>query len=307
MDNYSIRPDFRGIANIKPPLAKPLLPLIHLVLGILGESAVAKSKIPTRTLHIPTPDGAMLPAILWEPVDANAPCLAYFHGGAFIMRAAPSHYSLAEAYAAQVGCKVLMVDYRLAPKHPFPTPAADALTTYLWVLENAKMLGVDLQRIAVGGDSAGGNLAASVSLMARDRALPRPLLQLLIYPVTDRRMNTESMRRYTDTPMWNADLTRKIWPWYLPDPTVSNLAYASPMEAHSFADLPRTYLETAQFDCLHDEGVQYADALKKAGVDVTLHETEGTIHGFDVATSSAIVADSVYRRVAFLKRGFGIP
>lgn len=124
---------------------------------------------------------------------------------------------------------------------------------------------------------------------------------MLIYPVTDRRMQTASIKKYTNTPIWNAVLSKKMWQFYLGDGEIQNIEYASPAEAENLSDLPETYLETAEFDCLHDEGINYAEAMKNAGVNVKINETYGTIHGFDMASNSKIVLGSIKKRTEFLK------
>lgn len=231
----------------------------------------------------------------------GAPCLVYYHGGGFLFPAADYHYKLAAKYAKETPCKVVFVQYRLTPKHPFPIPVEDCYAALCWTLERAEELGISKDRVAVGGDSAGGALAAAVAQMARDRLGRRPLFQLLVYPVTDRRMGSDSNRQFTDTPMWNSKLSVKMWEAYLQAPPGELLAYASPLEADSFAELPPAYVETAQFDCLHDEGVDYAEALRAAGVEVTLNETEGTIHGFDTVWKAPTTQAAVAARIAYMK------
>ena len=155
-----------------------------------------------------------------------------------------------------------------------------------------------------GGDSAGGALAAAVCQMARDRGTDTPIFQLLVYPVTDRRMDNASCRNYTDTPMWNAKLSEKMWQGYVQNANAADIAYASPMEAECFEDLPAAYVETAEFDCLHDEGVAYAQAMQKAGIDVVLNETKGTMHGFDIVEKAPTTQAAVAARIGFMKEQF---
>lgn len=244
--------------------------------------------------------------------DAKAPCLVYYHGGGFFFEGAGYHYQLAKAYALGAMCKVIFVQYRLAPKHPFPIPVEDSYAALRWTFEHAEELSIDASRVAVGGDSAGGNLAAAVCQMARDRGTNLPLFQLLIYPATDRRMATESNRKFTDTPMWNSSLSKKMWPGYLAGAEVNagtdgtpSIAYASPMEAETFDGLPDAYVETAEFDCLHDEGIAYGLALREAGATVEINETKGTMHGFDIVTKSSIAQAAVAERVRYMQRKFG--
>ncbi len=251
-------------------------------------------------------DGAEVEILLFEPygMEKPAPCLVYYHGGGFFFGGAGYHYKLAKRYALETPCKVAFVQYRLAPKNPHPIPSEDCYAALRWTFENAEELNVDKTQIAVGGDSAGGALAAAVCQMARDRGTDRPLFQLLVYPVIDRRMQTESCQKYTDTPMWNSRLSAKMWQGYVQDGNAPDIAYASPMEATSFHDLPGAYVETAEFDCLHDEGVAYAEALCRAGIMVELNETKGTMHGYDVVEKAPTAKASVSARIKYMQSCF---
>ena len=252
-------------------------------------------------------DGADLTAFILTPTgsESSAPCLVYYHGGGFFFGGALHHYRVAKRYATQTPCKLIFVQYRLAPEHPYPTPVEDCYAALRWTFENADFLGIDKKRIAVGGDSAGGALAAAVCQMARDRGTDAPCFQMLIYPVTDRRMQTESQRIFTDTPMWNARLSKKMWRIYLQD--ASAFPYASPMEASVFSDLPPAYVETAEFDCLRDEGADYAEALHTAGVATELNEIKGVMHGFDIARNAPITKSSIAGRIEYMQNFFKLP
>jgi acetyl esterase/lipase len=228
----------------------------------------------------------------------------FFHGGGFILAAAPHHYALAREYASRARCRVVFPDYRLAPKHPFPAAAHDCADTYCWTLQNAETLRIDPTRVAVGGDSAGGDLAAVTAQMARDLGWTRPVFQLLIYPVTDRRMQTASAKAFRDTPLWNTALSEKMWRFYLPDAGDEPVCYASPIEAASFADLAPAYVEVADFDALRDEGIAYAQALRNAGVPTELRRTKGTPHGFEVLTRAPITRMAAGWRCAALHGAF---
>ena len=251
-------------------------------------------------------DGAEIEILIFDPygIEEPAPCLVYYHGGGFFFGGAGYHYKLAKQYALETPCKVVFVQYRLAPKNPHPTPAEDCYAALRWAFEKADKLNVDKEKIAVGGDSAGGALAAAVCQMAKDRGTDMPLLQLLIYPVTDRRMNYDSCRKFTDTPMWNAKLSVKMWQGYVQDENAPDIAYASPMEAKIFGNLPSAYVETAEFDCLHDEGIAYANALLEAGVSVELKETRGTMHGFDIVEKAPTTRAAIKARIEFMKKIF---
>lgn len=262
--------------------------------------------VSVTTRRVPGYAGASIEVLIFEPRHASArlPCLVYYHGGGFFFGAAGPHYRMAKQYALGAACKVAFVQYRLSPKYQFPVPVEDCYAAYLWVKEQASALGIDGDRTAIGGDSAGGCLGAAVAQMCRDRGAPRPVFQLLIYPVTDRRMESESNRKYTDTPMWNSRLSVRAWQAYLPAELTGKAAWASPLEAENFGGLPPAYVELAEYDCLHDEGLAYARRLMDAGVDVELIETRGTMHGYEIARKSPIVRACVERRLAYMNRGF---
>ncbi len=305
---YPINKEFFPFSRIAPPIRNAK------IAGWMGSKMkppkwVSKSRDKELSItkeNIISYDGAVISAFVIAPyrLAGVAPCLVYYHGGGFFFEGAEYHYRLAKQYALECGCRVIFVQYRLAPKHPHPTPAEDCYAAYLWTFENAERLKIDKKRIAVGGDSAGGALAAAVCHMVRDRDTTLPRFQLLVYPVTDRRMNYESCRSYTDTPMWNAKLSVKMWAGYVQDENAPNIAYASPMEAEHFDGLPEAYVETAEFDCLHDEGIAYAQILKNAGVEVVISETKGTMHGFDIVEKASTTRTAIKARIAFMKKCF---
>lgn len=259
-----------------------------------------------RTVKISTFDSKSIKLYIMSPrkKEQPTPCIVYFHGGGFTYGAAWHHYSMCKRYAIATGSTVIIADYRLSPRYPFPTPAEDCYSAYEWTQNSSAVLGIDKMRIAVAGDSAGGALCAAVSQMARDRGISIPLFQMLIYPVTDRRMITESMRSFTDTPMWNAKMNAKMWTSYLKDTIPDNIGYASPLEAENTASLPDTYIETAEFDCLRDEGRLYAEKLSESGVRVTLDQTKGTFHAYDVMSGAKTTKTSVQKRIEYIKAKF---
>lgn len=298
---YPIHPDFKRWTKMNPPLNRAVLPIMQVSLGLLLRKEKSTRALTVERLSIPSTGKKPLRALLYSPVGLaeNAPCLVYFHGGGFVMPAASYHYRLAREYALGTLCKVLFVDYRLAPKHPFPAAVEDCHAAYQWALSNAQTLSIDPVRIAVGGDSAGGELAAVTCLMAKTR----PCGQLLIYPVTGRE-ETESRRKFIDTPMCNSRDMEKYERFYLSVEPSSHPEYAAPLCAASLAHLPPAYIETAEFDCLRDEAIAYAQRLSGSGVPTELHNTSGTMHGFDIVTDSSLLRACIDRRIAFLKRIF---
>lgn len=248
-------------------------------------------------------DGYELTVYVISPkgVTEPCPCLVNFHGGGFVFEGAFHHYRLAMAYAKMTGCKVIYVKYRLGPEWKFPVPMEDCYAALEWAYENGESLGIDKNNIAVGGDSAGGTLSAAVCLMNRDRGGEIPIrFQLLVYPFLDMRNESASAQKYTDTPMWNSSLTAKVKPLLMPDGEI-NRSYISPVESENFSGLPPAYIETAEFDCLHDDGLLYAELLKKAGTEVEIFETKGTMHGYDIALKSPMALRAVKKRTDFMK------
>ncbi len=251
-------------------------------------------------------EGAPIRLTIYRPegLEWAAPCLVYFHGGGFCMRDAGYIHRYAARYAAGANCVVVFVRYRTSDTAPFPTPFEDCYAALRWVWDNAPRLRLDRARIAVGGDSAGGALAAACALRARDEGGPELCFQLLVYPVTDSRMETASMKMFTDSPMWNTRLNRKMWELYLRDGDHGTPQYAAPMLARDFSSLPPAYVEVEQFDCLHDEGAAYAKALGAAGVTVQLEDVKGTFHGFDFFDGKEISRTMVEKRINALRRAF---
>ena len=299
---YPIHPDFKKWAHMNPPLNPVMIPVMQKLMGLLFLREKSTPELDVEQMQIPVKDGAIR-AILYSPkkIGESAPCLVYYHGGGFVLPAAPYHYSLTREYALQANCKVLFVEYRLAPKYKFPIPPEDCYAAYSWLIDHAGELFIDPDRIVVAGDSAGGQLATVICLMARDRGQVMPSGQMLLYPAAGN-VETESSKRYVDTPMCNSRDMEKYSRYYMPEGVKS--VYASPIEAKSLKGLPAAYLETAQFDPLRDGGILYGERLEKEGVPVELHNTEGTIHGFDIELKSPIVWECVRKRISFLKRVF---
>jgi acetyl esterase len=204
------------------------------------------------------------------------PACVYFHGGGWVLGRLDHYDSLCSQIANQSGWTLISVDYRLAPEHKFPIPVLDCWTTLQAVLANAAQLRIDPSRIVVAGDSAGGNLAAVVSLLARDYGVSLAG-QILIYPVTDYISNRESYK--FDYLLGREDMVA-FWNYYLHSPTESESPLASPLQAGSFAGLPKALILTAEFDPLRDEGEEYGKKLRDSGVNAVTCRYDGMIHGF---------------------------
>lgn len=306
MDKYGIHKDFQKYAHMKTKLNPGLLPVMNTVIKIGFARKKTADGIMETKIKIPGYMAELIGLTVFEPknIKDNAPCLVYFHGGAFVLKAAAYHKYLMSEYALGTPCKVVFVDYRLAPRYPFPIGLEDCYAAFKWVYKNAEKLGIDQTKIAVGGDSAGGALAAAVTHMTRDKGEPSACFQMLIYPVTDERQTTESMQKYTDTPLWDAGLNHEMWRLYLRDGDHNIRAYASPMEANTFEKLPDAYIEVSEFDCLRDEGILYAKALEKGGNRAELNKTAGTVHGFELAEKSTVTSSCIKKRIEVLKKAF---
>jgi acetyl esterase/lipase len=228
--------------------------------------------------------GPVVPVRVYTPADRSddpLPGTLYLHGGGFSVGNLDSEHSAAARVAAEAKTVVVSVDYRLAPEHPFPAGLDDCYAALVWSAAHTDQLGVDPDRLAVRGASAGGGLAAAVALLARDRHGPALCFQSLAIPELDDRLETPSMIEFVDTPMWNRGRAEQSWKQYLGTepggPDVS--AYAAPARAGDLSGLPAAYISVCEFDPLRDEGMLYALRLTQAGVHTELHLYPGTFHG----------------------------
>jgi acetyl esterase/lipase len=229
------------------------------------------------------PDAPEVPVRIYRPRGGGVrPALVYFHGGAFVLGQVELFDAMCGSYAANADIVVVSVDYRLAPEHPFPAGVEDCYAALEWTAANADDLAVAPTAVAVGGLSAGGALAAAVALMARDRNGPAIAFQLLVNPVLDDRLETVSVRAFTDTPMWKSHDAAVMWDLYLGPERRHVSPYAAPARATDLSGLPPAYVLTSEFDPLRDEGITYALRMLQAGVQVELHNVAGAFHGFDV-------------------------
>jgi acetyl esterase len=230
--------------------------------------------------RIPGPAGE-IPVRIYRPEGrAPFPALVYFHGGGWVIGSLETHDGSCRDLANRTGCVVVSVDYRLAPESRFPAAAEDCYAATQWVAAHAGELGIDAARIGVGGDSAGGNLAAVVALMARDRRGPALRHQLLIYPVTDADFSRPSYRENAEGYLLTTKAMEWFWGHYVPDVAKRVDPYAAPLRATELAGLPPAFVLTAEYDPLRDEGEAYARRLQHSGVPTVLKRYDGAIHGF---------------------------
>jgi acetyl esterase len=225
--------------------------------------------------------GGDLPVRIYMPFgEGPFAVLMYFHGGGWVIGDIESSDGLCRSLANAAGCIVVSVDYRLAPEHPFPAAVDDAFHATLWAAANASSFGGDPLRIAVCGDSAGGNLAAVVAQIARDRGEPAIRFQLLIYPVTDAACDTPSYSENAEGYFLTREAMHWFWNHYVQKEADRSHPYASPLRAGNLADLPAALVITAEYDPLRDEGERYAERMRAAGTPVQLRRFDGMIHGF---------------------------
>jgi acetyl esterase len=242
------------------------------------EPREALKKVEDRVIDA---NGARLPVCIYTPAAKGPlPIMVFFHGGGWVLGDCESYDTPCRAIANGAECVVVSVEYRLAPEHKFPVAPEDCYAALIWAVRNAAELGGDASRVAIGGDSAGGNLSAAVAQMARDRGEPRLAIQVLIYPVTNYALETNSYRANADGYLLTRAAMKWFWGHYLRDESDGAKPYASPLRADSFSNLPPALVITAEFDPLHDEGVAYAEKLRQAGTKVIHSDYKGMIHGF---------------------------
>lgn len=246
---------------------------------------------------------------LYRPIKTLTlqPALVYFHGGGFVIGDLDSHDRPLRYLSKKSGAVILSVDYRLGPENKFPTAVEDSLVAYQWILKNAKELGILTKKIAVAGDSAGGNLAANISILSKKKKIQSPCFQLLIYPYLDLLRRSVSRNEFGR----GYALTNKLLDYfdfhYLNDPLEAKEVAASPLLHKRKTDFPKTYIQLAGFDPLQDEGLELVDSLKKAKVPVTYSIYDSLVHGyFNFGGAIPEAKKALDELVLFIKEGFQI-
>jgi acetyl esterase/lipase len=279
-------------ASLDGPDSAPKLRATYDILMVMLGAGPESVSVEDGAVSGPSGD---VPIRIYRPADIDRPgVLVYFHGGGFVIGNVADSERDCRLMADEAGCAVVSVDYRLAPEHPYPAAPEDCYAALSWVADHGGELGLDVSRLAVGGDSAGGNLAAGVSLRARDEGGPAVGFQLLVYPVVDMRVPpAQSPYESMHTNATGYFLEQRAMDWfercYLPDRTLGAEVGASPIMATTLTGLPPALVMTCEFDPLRDQGEAFAKALADAGVDVTLSRYDGAIHGlFSMALTSGI-------------------
>lgn len=281
------------LAVILPALPPGLENITRDSIVALRESMAANavepppSEVEIREDNVPTPDGDVRIYIYRRPSEDTQPCVLWIHGGGYILGSAEDER--AKGIAAHLDCTVVSVDYRLAPEHPFPAGPEDCWAALSWIVENASALQIDPGRLAIGGASAGGGMAAGLALMNRDRGGPRLAMQLLLYPMIDNLHDTPS-GRYTNHPVWNQQTSFNAWEMYLDGTPGKNASpYAAAARATDLSGLPPAYVCVGSEDLFRDEDIEYARRLMAAGVPCELSVYPGLFHGADAFMPTAAV------------------
>lgn len=276
---YPVHKDFAFMARFKAPMGKIIFIAGNRILSLLQKLDCKEDQIEKATLENGIQGWFVRPTTTLE----SGRCILFIHGGGFVYKGTPYHYSYALKYANNAGCDLFFVDYRMAYNTEYGTTLNDCLAAY-------EALCSRYDKVSIVGDSAGGFLALKIALSAEKK----PDRLCLIYPVVDCSMRTASMAVFRDAPVWNSVNNKKMWAFYLQGHKEESLLDAD------LSCLPPTYIETAQFDCLRDEGALLAERMTEQGVKVTLRQTNGTMHGYDAVMKSFISKESLSKRSEFL-------
>nr|WP_168723466.1 alpha/beta hydrolase [Streptomyces sp. SAT1]ANO42060.1 esterase [Streptomyces sp. SAT1] len=274
---------------------------------------VPPAPVDVHEATVPASDGAPEAGVrVCRPTGRSGllPGLLYVHGGGFAIGSVDAFHGEATRIAAEVGAVVVSVKYRLAPEHPFPAALDDCYAALKWMAAHADELGVDPERIGVAGESSGAGLAAGLALYARDRGGPALAMQCLGVPVLDDRLDTLSMRTFTDTPGWNRHNAEVTWDYYLGGEGLRGgddvSPYAAPARAEDLSGLPPTYITAGEFDPVRDEDLAYAQRLIASGVPTEVHVFPGTFHGStQLAPQARVSRRIVAEQLLALRRGLG--
>ncbi len=261
----------------------------------------------SRDIHIPGPKGAPpIKARVYTPEikTDKMPAMLWIHGGGYILGDLTADDYTMRSMCANTGCVMVSTNYRLAPENPFPAPVEDCYASLKWMVNSADELGIDKTRVAIGGGSAGGGLAAGLAIMTRDRGEISLSFQLLIYPMLDDRNITPSSHAITDPRTWDREKNIFAWKAYLGDSAKNGIVSpcAAAARAHDLSGLPPAYIAVGELDLFLDEDIEYAQRLLQAGVPTELHVYPGAIHGFDSVISASVAKRFIMERDNAVKR-----
>lgn len=313
---YNYDPELAGFAAQFPPVVIKDIAVSRAGIEAMTASlngGLDVSRLLLQDREIPGPAGApMVKVRIYTPKSPgkNRAALLYIHGGGFMVGSIETEHANATLLADKLGIVVISVEYRLAPEFPYPAGLEDCYAAWCWLHDNAEHLGVDKNRVGVFGQSAGGGLSAALALLVRDRHGPPMCFQFLGIPELDDRLQTASMRAFTDTPLWNRPNAEISWRAYLGEHYTAGAAdvpsYAAPARAENLRGLPPAYISAMEFDPLRDEAILYGLKLLEAGVPVEMHTFPGTFHGSALVASAAISQRQEREMLEVLRRALGL-
>jgi acetyl esterase/lipase len=299
----------RGLAGIADPIDRRAA--FSELMAAAGAEQEPDPSISVEDRFAPGAAGSPdVPVRLYRPraLSGVLPALYYIHGGGMVIGSVETEDAITRKLCAAVGCAAVSVEYRLAPEHPHPAPVEDCYAGLVWTSANAQALGIDRDRIAIYGGSAGGGLAAATALLARDRGGPRLAYQMLLYPMVDDRSDSPSCSEIDSIGVWDGWANRDGWQALLGDRWGGTdvEAYAAPARATDLAGLPPTWIDVGELDALRDEDILYALRLMQAGVATDLRVYAGAFHAWEVfVPDAAISSHAVAERIAALRRALG--
>lgn len=287
---YNIDKKFGMWRYMKSPMNRFVFGFANFLLSIMPKRLKSKDLIITK-LRLKNCNIYFI-----TPKKESNNTLMYFHGGAFCFKGGPNHFKNIKEYARKTSVRIVYADYHMAYQSDEEICVKECFEAYNYILLYSQVLGINTDNIGFAGDSAGGYISLSVINECFKRKIKLPKYQMLIYPVVSKNKEFKSIKEFTDTPMWNSKLNKRMWEIYANgkftfDPLIDDISF-----------MPPTYIEVCEFDCLHDEGVELSKRLCSLNIDNTLNETYKTMHGYDVCFKHPIVVKSFEERINFIKR-----